>query len=366
MYSADMRFRVGPVRFGGGRKASVTAGIGPFGVTVGGGRRNRSSGGGQSTPVQVNVIDWNSLSFEEKLYVPLREMRHVLATKRTLPAEDQAIIFYKQQVKGDNESEVIALGLKYVLPWVLPLIGIFWLDAVVLSLMGYVFVFGLSLTTLWGIFRYRRIARMDSPTDKQLAHWARVDESVNAPERIGPAQPISSDGLIEQMTQKFGAKAVERLSEYVARAPRYRSRSNDSFTLQMRTAMYASASLAGSVLLVVWNFDRACHSGARSFEEWNCSNYEASEDLALFLRTYVVIPMLLLGLLPELLLKRRIHIYDRFKLASRFLASQVAAQVKKQRTRKSAQSQAAQRRVDENRTHQINQARERFKNSRQK
>jgi hypothetical protein len=317
----------------------------------------------------VNVIDWNSLSFEEKLYAPPRKLRHVVATKKTLPAEDQAIIFYKQQVAWDNEAQGIVLGLKYVLPWVLPLIGIFWLDAVVLSLMGYVFVFGLSLTTLWGIFRYRRIARMDSPTDKQLAHWARVDESVNAPERIGRAQPISSDDLIEQMTQKFGAKAVKRLSEYVAQRPRYRDRSSDSFTLQMRTAMYASASLAGSVLLMVWAFDRACHSGPRSFEEWNCSNYESSEELVLFLRTYVVIPMLLLGLLPELLLKRRIHIFDRFKLASRFLASQVAAQAKKQQAMRDAQRQAAQKsqkRVDENRTHQINQARERFKNSRQK
>jgi hypothetical protein len=36
------RFRVGPVRVGGGRRASFTANAGPFGVTVGGGRKRRS------------------------------------------------------------------------------------------------------------------------------------------------------------------------------------------------------------------------------------------------------------------------------------------------------------------------------------
>lgn len=353
-----MRFRVGPVRFGGGQKASLTAGIGPFGVTVGGGRRNRSSGGGASRPVQVNVIDWNSLSFEEKLYAPLREMRHVIATKKTLPAEDQAIIFYKQQVTGDNQSQAFVLGLKYVLPWVFPLIGIFWLDAVILPMMGYVFVFGLSLITIWGVFKYWRIARLDSPTDKQLAHWARVDESVNAPERVGPAQPVSSDDLIEQMTQKFGANAVERLAKYVARVPRYQSRSNDGFTLQMRTAMYSSVSLAASVLVIVWNFDRT----------WTGSDYEASEDIALFLRTYVVIPMLLLGFLPELLLKRRIHIFSRSGLASRFLTSRLSAQINKQRETHNARRQSIQKsqeRVKENRSEQLNQARDRFRKSKQ-
>ena len=43
------RFRVGPVRVGGGRRASFTANAGPFGVTVGGRRRRRGgSGGGPS------------------------------------------------------------------------------------------------------------------------------------------------------------------------------------------------------------------------------------------------------------------------------------------------------------------------------
>lgn len=363
-----MRFRAGPVRFGGGRKASFTAGIGPIGVTVGGGRRKRFSGGGQSRPVQVNVIDWNSLSFEEKLYAPLREMRHVIATKKTLPAEDQAIIFYKQQVNSDNLEQGLVLGLKYVLPWVFPLIGIFWLDAVVLTLVGYIAVFGLSLATLLDLLRYWRIDRLDSPTDKQLAHWARVDESVNAPERVGPAQPVSSEDLIEQMTQKFGASAVERLSEYVAHVPRYWRRKNDTFTLQMRTAMYSSISLAASVLVIVWNFDRACHSGVSSFNEWNCSNYEVSEEIALLFRTYVLIPMLLLGFLPELLLKRRIHIFSRFRLASRFSASRLSALIKKQHETQNARRQSVQKskdRVEEYRSDQINQARERFRKTKQ-
>jgi len=39
------RWRVGPVRFGGGRRVSVTGRLGPFGVTVGGGYKRRRSGG---------------------------------------------------------------------------------------------------------------------------------------------------------------------------------------------------------------------------------------------------------------------------------------------------------------------------------
>ena len=40
------RFRVGPVRFGGGRGASFSFGAGPLGATVGGRRKRR--GGGSS------------------------------------------------------------------------------------------------------------------------------------------------------------------------------------------------------------------------------------------------------------------------------------------------------------------------------
>lgn len=43
------RFRVGPVRFGGGRRPSATVGVGPLGVTVGGGYRRRARSGGTLT-----------------------------------------------------------------------------------------------------------------------------------------------------------------------------------------------------------------------------------------------------------------------------------------------------------------------------
>lgn len=43
------RFRVGPVRFGGGRRPSVTFGVGPFGATLGGGWHSRESGSSSSS-----------------------------------------------------------------------------------------------------------------------------------------------------------------------------------------------------------------------------------------------------------------------------------------------------------------------------
>ena len=358
-----MRFRVGPVRFGGGRKASVTAGIGPFGVTVGGGRRNRSSGGGGAQAVQVNVIDWNTLSFEEKLYVPLREMRHVVSTAKSLPLEDQAIIYYKKQVSEDNQSQAAVLGLKYGLPWLLPLVGVFWLDAWILPMLGYFLGIPLSLITIRGVLRYKRISRLNEPSEKQLVHWNRVHQCVEAPERLGPPRPISSETLLETMTIKFGKDAMERLTNYVRRVPRYTMSFSDSFTLQMRTVMYGSVSLAASVMVLLWNFDRACHSGRRTYNEWNCENYIASEDITIFLGTYLVLPGLILGFLPEYLLKRRVHIARNLTVAGRYLISLTAKKIAAQKIEREQITQAAQRRNSEDQSNRLAEARERFRNS---
>ena len=65
------RFKIGPVRFGGGRRLSLTGGIGPFGITVGGRRKRKSSFGSYNdssndvdSSVYYDGVD-RSLSAEE-------------------------------------------------------------------------------------------------------------------------------------------------------------------------------------------------------------------------------------------------------------------------------------------------------------
>jgi hypothetical protein len=69
-----MRVRVGPVRVGGGRRASFTVGAGPVGVTVGG-RRKRSGGWTTSTtssdssyePTQEEIDRWHARQVHQKV-----------------------------------------------------------------------------------------------------------------------------------------------------------------------------------------------------------------------------------------------------------------------------------------------------------
>ena len=60
------RFRVGPVRVGGGRRASFTANAGPFGVTVGGRRKRRS--GSTSAAERSNGQSTGPSAAEERQY----------------------------------------------------------------------------------------------------------------------------------------------------------------------------------------------------------------------------------------------------------------------------------------------------------
>ena len=62
------RFRIGPVRVGGGRRVSVTGGLGPFGITVGGRRKKRRGNFDRSDGVPT---DGQEMS-EEQLRIQFR------------------------------------------------------------------------------------------------------------------------------------------------------------------------------------------------------------------------------------------------------------------------------------------------------
>lgn len=89
------RFRIGPVRVGGGRKVSFTARAGPFGVTVGGRHKRRwSSYGGRSkfdnpvdhnwTPYDPNDETYRELTAEEKLLLAQSDQRGKWGTRENI------------------------------------------------------------------------------------------------------------------------------------------------------------------------------------------------------------------------------------------------------------------------------------------
>lgn len=73
-----MRYRVGPVRFGGGRRPSVTMGVGPVGVTLGGRRKRRSQG---KSPYTSSSESYREPSIQEL------ERRHAFAVFQSISDE---------------------------------------------------------------------------------------------------------------------------------------------------------------------------------------------------------------------------------------------------------------------------------------
>lgn len=82
-----MRVRIGPVRVGGGRRPSFTAGIGPIGVTVGG-RRKRSGGTSSRTP-STSTSSYEAPSQEEL------ERRHVIGISNAIWDQAADMVHYK-------------------------------------------------------------------------------------------------------------------------------------------------------------------------------------------------------------------------------------------------------------------------------
>ena len=143
------RFRVGPVRFGGGRGASFSFGAGPLGATVGGRRKRR--GGGSSGSYGSSAYDDD---FEP----------------RPLTPGEAATYGYREvrvQVWGAAAFVVVMLSLflMTVATIVTPIVfSLMALASLVVSVKLYI------------DFQVSKSAKeSSSPTDSQLKAWARVE-----------------------------------------------------------------------------------------------------------------------------------------------------------------------------------------------
>lgn len=105
------RIRVGNVRIGGGRKASVGFHAGPVGVTFGGGRkRRRSSGVSPSYEVYKN---WDDLTDEEKTKIPLDSMKYLDESR--LSSKDAALIAFRRQKRRTKRIVISTIVVLFVL-----------------------------------------------------------------------------------------------------------------------------------------------------------------------------------------------------------------------------------------------------------
>jgi hypothetical protein len=144
------RFRVGPVRFGGGRGASFSFGAGPLGATVGG-RRKRSGGGSNG-------------SYESSAYVDNSDARPLT------PAERAAFEYSDIRFKVWGAAAFVMLMLSLFLMVVATIV-----TPIVFSLMA---LASLVLSVkLYKDFQFSKKATgSSSPTNAQLKAWSRVDQ----------------------------------------------------------------------------------------------------------------------------------------------------------------------------------------------
>jgi hypothetical protein len=145
------RFRVGPVRFGGGRGASFSFGAGPLGATVGG-RRKRSGGSSNGS--------YESFSS----YVDNSDARPLT------PAERAAYEYSDIRIKTWGAAAFVMLMLSLFLMTVATIV-----TPIVFSLMA---LASLALSVkLYKDFQFSKKATgSSSPTNAQLKAWSRVDQ----------------------------------------------------------------------------------------------------------------------------------------------------------------------------------------------
>jgi hypothetical protein len=142
------RVRIGPVRVGGGRKASLTFGAGPFGVTVGG-RRKRN--GSLSYPNYDN--DW-----EANPATPAQAARYNFQEVSTKMWG--GIIF---------GLEMLLLGTSMVVSSFTPR---FYNVLAACSIL-----FSLRLFVLWS--RHRKAQKSENPSKSLLKAWEKVEDGHN-------------------------------------------------------------------------------------------------------------------------------------------------------------------------------------------
>jgi hypothetical protein len=139
------RVRIGPVRVGGGRKASLTFGAGPFGVTVGG-KRKRS--GSLSYPNYDNEGEVNPAT----------------------PAQAARYNFQEVSIKMWGGIlfglEMLLLGTSFVVSSFTPR---FYIVLAVCNIL-----FSLRLFVLWS--RHRKAQKSENPSKSLLKAWEKVED----------------------------------------------------------------------------------------------------------------------------------------------------------------------------------------------
>ena len=190
------RFRVGNVRFGGGRKASIGFhGLG-VGVTLGGGRKGGGGGGGS---YEVIEIDWHSLTDAEKASTPLKQMRNLDLS--LISAEDAALITFRR--KRQNIRRVVLASCALI----------FTVSTLTIFSPFIFFCIGLASTVASVFFLNklrlaRKVESLDNPEDSQLLAWALVNDS-------GGLAPLSSgDKLLEKLETDYGKKAIAHVQKF--------------------------------------------------------------------------------------------------------------------------------------------------------
>ena len=190
------RFRVGNVRFGGGRKASVGFHGFGVGVTLGGGRKGGGGGGGS---YEVIEIDWHSLTDAEKASTPLKQMRNLDLS--LISAEDAALITFRR--KRQNIRRVVLASC----------VAIFVVSTLTIFSPFIFFCIGLASTVASVFFLNKlRLARsvesLDSPKDSQLLAWALVNDSRKH-------VPLSTgDKVLEKLETEYGKEAIAHVQKF--------------------------------------------------------------------------------------------------------------------------------------------------------
>jgi hypothetical protein len=144
------RFRVGPVRFGGGRGASFSFGAGPLGATVGG-RRKRRGGGSNG-------------SYESSAYIDNSDARPLTAAEWA--AYEYSDIRFKVWGAVVFVVVMLSLFLMFVATIVTP---------IVFSLMAIASLL-LSVKLYRDFQSSKKAIGSSSPTNAQLKAWSRVDQ----------------------------------------------------------------------------------------------------------------------------------------------------------------------------------------------
>ena len=198
------RFRVGPVRFGGGRKASI--GFHGFGVgaTFGGGRRSSSGyGSGSSDGGYVETVEWDSLTDKEKANLPLKSFKSIDIGNSALSENDKALLVYRRK-----KREYQIRG--YLIAAVLVVVTIFSAASPIILGSFSLFSIMASITFLFKKFKTTRLKPGVEPTDKQLSDWAFVNHDTPLP---------SLNIAFSVIQEKYGDDATQAVQNLTGEKP---------------------------------------------------------------------------------------------------------------------------------------------------